>query len=165
MIQHALSRSSRAAATLCPTPPTPPPPPFSLAAPLIPPQVPHPPRVYSQSTTSRNITRFTVYTSGNAPRVHSGRDVARITELLGNISRMPPALTYRADCNVGSWQRPAVRFSTAAGDPDGVVVFDPYVLLPRKTRKTHELFRVTIFLWFFVRIKKGLTEGQDEPEF
>lgn len=109
MIQHALSRSSRAAATLCsplPTPPTPlpppPPSPFSLAAPLIPPQVPHPPRVYSQSTTSRNITRFTVYTSGNAPRVHSGRDVARITELLGNISRMPPALTYRADCNVGS---------------------------------------------------------------
>lgn len=31
-------------------------------------------------------------------RVHSGRDVARITELAGNISRMPPALTYRADC-------------------------------------------------------------------
>lgn len=99
MIQHALSRSSRAAATLCPSPP-----PLPLATPLIPPQVPHPPRVYSQSTTSRNITRFTVYTRGNAPRVHSGRDVARITELAGNISRMPPALTYRTNCNVGTQQ-------------------------------------------------------------
>jgi len=99
MIQHALSRSSRAAATLCPSPP-----PLPLATPLIPPQVPHPPRVYSQSTTSRNITRFTVYTRGNAPRVHSGRDVARITELAGNISRMPPALTYRTNCNAGSRQ-------------------------------------------------------------